>query len=175
MRLGTFAMIIVVVLAGGYQVRSNEPGQPKPAPSNQPTLEVVNESGKSFTFTAADLAKLPQKGLEARDHNGDPAKYAGVLLASVLKQADVALGAPLKGKLLASYLVVEASDKYRVVFSLPEIDPDWTDNIVLLAMSRNGQGLDEKHGPLQLVVPGDKRHSRWVKQVARLTVQSDSK
>jgi len=40
-----------------------------------------------------------------------------------------------------------------VVFSLPEIDPDWTDNVVLLATSRNGEPLDASHGPLHVVVP----------------------
>jgi len=170
MRLHTFSMIVLLLLAGGYGVWSSER-----APSKQAALQVVNEAGKTITFTAADLAKLPQKEIEARDHKGDQAKYTGVLLASVLTQAEVALGAPLKGKLLANYLVVEAADKYRVVFSLPEIDPDWTDNTVLLATALNGEPLDEAHGPLQIIAPGEKRHSRWVKQVVKLAVRSDLK
>ncbi len=138
-------------------------------------LEVVNEAGKVFTFIAAELAKLPQKELKAKDHSGYDATYGGVVVAEVLKKADVNLGERLRGKLLTNHLIVEASDKYRALFSLPEIDPDWTDTITLLATSRNGQALDEKHGPLQIVVPGDKRHSRWVKQVIRLTVRSETK
>ena len=182
--------VIVLVLAGGYQAWSDVPRLSKQAqskqtqsqeapseqaPSKQAILEVVNDSGKTFTFTVEDLAKLPQKEIEATDHKGDKAKYAGVLLASVLGQADVSLGAPLKGKLLANYLLVEAADKYRVVFSLPEIDPEWTDKPVLLATTRNGDPLDATHGPVQIVLPAEKRHSRWVKQVAKLTVRSASK
>ena len=139
------------------------------------TLEVVNESGKVFSFTPANLAKLPQKEVKAKEHNGDEAVYSGVLVANVLKQADVTLGEKLRGKMLTNHLIVEASDKYRALFSLPEIDPDWTDNIVLLAVSRNGEPLDASHGPMQVIVPGDKRHSRWVKQVIRLTVRTDPK
>jgi DMSO/TMAO reductase YedYZ molybdopterin-dependent catalytic subunit len=173
-------VMIVLVLAGGYQAWSDVPRLSKQAQSEQPQpkqtiLEVVNDAGKTFTFTLADLAKLPQKEIDATDHKGDKAKYAGVLLANVLRQADVSLGASLKGKLLVNFLVVEAADKYRVVFSLPELDPEWTDKPVLLATTRNGEPLDAAHGPLQIVVPAEKRHSRWVKQVARLTVRSDSK
>jgi DMSO/TMAO reductase YedYZ molybdopterin-dependent catalytic subunit len=178
-------VMIILALAGGYPAWSDVPRlskevpseqtQPKQAQPKQITLEVVNDSDKTFTFTLADLAKLPQKEIEATDHKGDKAKYSGVLLANVLRQADVSLGASLKGKLLVNYLVVEAADKYRVVFSLPEIDPEWTDKPVLLASTRNGEPLDVTHGPFQIVVPAEKRHSRWVKQVARLTVRSDSK
>jgi len=169
-------MIALVALAGGFRVWSSEvQNQSNQALAKQPTLEVVNESGKTFTFTLADLAKLPQNEIEATDHKGDKAKYAGVLLSNVLAQAEESLGASLKGKLLANYVVVEAVDKYRVLFSLPELDPEWTDKPVLLATTRNGKPLDAAHGPVQIVVPAEKRHSRWVKQVARMTVRSDSK
>jgi Tfp pilus assembly protein PilE len=86
-------MILLLILAGGYRAWSDDTAQTKPALAKQLLLEVVNESGKSFTFSTADLAKLPQKEIEARDQKGDQAKYSGVLLASVLAQADVTLTA----------------------------------------------------------------------------------
>jgi len=166
MRWGLCSISLLGMLAMGY---SEPDSLPEPG-----TVQVVNESGKVVSFTVADLAKLPQKELKAREHGGDEATYRGVLVANLLKQADVTLGERLRGKMLTNHLIVEASDKYRVLFSLPEIDPDWTDNVVLLATARNGEPLDAAHGPVQLVVPGDKRHSRWVKQIVRLTVRSDS-
>jgi DMSO/TMAO reductase YedYZ molybdopterin-dependent catalytic subunit len=166
MRRNVFFIALVGLLACGSDSRSEPAVAPGPV-----LLEVINESGKAFTFTAADLTKLPQRELKAKDHSGDEATYGGVLVAEVLKKADVTLGEKLRGKLLVNHLLIEASDKYRVAFSLPEIDPDWTDNIVLLATSRNGEALDAAHGPLQVIVPGDKRHSRWVKQVVRLSVR----
>jgi hypothetical protein len=63
------------------------------------------------------------------------------------------------------YLVVEASDGYRAVFALPEIDPACTDRTILLVDRRDGKPLSAKEGPLRIVVPGEKRHSRWVRQV----------
>ncbi len=118
---------------------------------------------------------MPQKEVTAKDHKGDQAKYTGVTLASVLGQAEVTLGGSLKGKLLANYLVVDAADKHRVVFSLPEIDPDFTDNPALLATSRDGEPLDAAHGPFQIILPAEKRHSRWVRQVVKLTIRTDLK
>lgn len=167
----TLSLIALIAVVTCSTAARTDPAQA----SGDTILEVVNEAGTTVPFTAADLAKLPQKELKAKDHSGDEAIYVGVLIADVLKKADVSLGERLRGKLLVNHLLVEAADKYRAVFSLPEVDPDWTDHVVLLATSRNGQALDGKHGPLQLVVPGDKRHSRWVKQVARLTVRGDSK
>jgi DMSO/TMAO reductase YedYZ molybdopterin-dependent catalytic subunit len=160
---------LFAVLACGAGSRSDEQDGTPPG-----TIEIVIDDGKAVTLTAADLAKLPRKEVAAKDHKGEEAKYAGVLLADLLKQANVPLGERLRGKSLSSYLLVEAADKYRAVFSLPEIDPDWTDNVVLLSNSRNGAALDATHGPFQLVIPAEKRHSRWVKQVVRLTVRSDS-
>jgi hypothetical protein len=78
----------------------------------------------------------------------------------------------LRGKKLATYLVVEAADGYRVVFALPELDPAYTDKVVLLADRRDGQPLSEKEGKLRIVVPDEKRQTRWARQVISLTVRS---
>lgn len=64
--------------------------------------------------------------------------------------------------------MVEAADGDRAVFSIPELDPAFTDRVVLLADRREGKPLDEKAGPLRIVAPGEKRHSRWVRQVVAL-------
>lgn len=133
-------------------------------------LEVVNEAGKKFALSLAEIGQFPQKEVTAKDHRGTEAKFSGVPLHEVLKKAEVVLGPQLRGKLLVNCLLVEAADDYRVAFSLPEVDPDWTDDVVLLATARDGQALDKDHGPFQLVVPGEKRHSRWVKRVTRLSI-----
>ena len=51
------------------------------------------------------------------------------------------------------YLLVEAADDYRVVFALPELDPAFTERVILLADRRDGQPLAAAEGPLRLVVP----------------------
>jgi DMSO/TMAO reductase YedYZ molybdopterin-dependent catalytic subunit len=135
-------------------------------------LKVENEKGKETTFTAEAIAKLPRQTLKVKDHKGNPATYEGVPLADVLRSANVTLGKDLKGPLLANFLLVEAADGYRVVFALPEVDPDLTDKIVLLADRKDGKPLAADDGPYKIIAPGDKRNMRWVKRVTRISVRS---
>jgi hypothetical protein len=89
----------------------------------------------------------------------------------VLQLAGVKFGDGLRGKSLALYLVVEASDGYRAVFALPELDPAYTDRVVLLADRRDGAKLSSSEGPLRIVIPGEKREARWVRQVTSLIIK----
>lgn len=97
--------------------------------------------------------------------------FDGIELGEVLKLAGVKLGEALLGKNLALFLVVEASDGYRAVFAVPEIDQAFTDRIIILADQRDGKPLAEKEGPLRIVVPDEKREARWVRQVVALTIR----
>jgi hypothetical protein len=45
------------------------------------------------------------------------------------------------------YVVAEAADGYRVVFSLAELDPGIRDSDVIVADTLDGTPLDAKHGP----------------------------
>jgi hypothetical protein len=81
------------------------------------------------------------------------------------------LGEKLRGSNMALYLLIEAADGYRVVFALPELAPGFTERVVLLADQRDGQPLSTTEGPLRLVVPDEKRHARWVRQVGSGTVR----
>ena len=122
-------------------------------------------------WTLDDLAKLPRREVRTRDRDGTEATFAGVALLDLLPLAEVPLGEKLRGSNMALYLLIEAADGYRVVFALPELDPGFTERVVLLADQRNGRPLSPKEGPLRLVVPGEKRHARWVRQVESCTVR----
>jgi len=134
-------------------------------------LRVEGEVARPLRLNAADLAKLPRQSVRGKDHAGEESTFEGVALSDVLKEAGVKFGTELRGPALALYLVVEASDGYRAVFALPELDPDFTDRVVLLADRRNGQPLNAQEGPLRVVLPAEKRHSRWVRQVITLKVR----
>ena len=77
---------------------------------------------------------------------------------------------PHCGKALTTYLLVKAADGYQVVFALPELDPGFTDRVIFLADRRDDKPLSPKEGPLRIIVPGEKRQARWVRQVTSLTV-----
>jgi len=134
-------------------------------------LRVSGEVPRSLELPAADIAKLPHKKVRAKDHGGREAEFEGVPLVDIINSTGVNLGSDLRGRALEIYLLVEAADGYKVVFALPELDPDSTDRVVLLADRRDGKPLDEKQGPLRIIVPDEKRHSRWVRQVRSLTLK----
>jgi hypothetical protein len=143
-------------------------GQVKPV-AVESVLTVVNEAGKQTQFKVADLALLKRVTVKASDH-GTATTFDGVMLVDVLSAAGVVFGEKLRGPRLASYLLVEAADKYRVVYALAELDPGFTDRIVILADKRDGKPLDDKAAPWQIVAPDEKRPGRWVRQVKGLRV-----
>jgi hypothetical protein len=114
---------------------------------------------------------LPRRSVRAKDHSGKESEFEGVPLVEALKQAGVKFGEGLRGKNLELYLVVEAADGYRAVYALPEVDPAYTDKTILLADKRDGKAMDAKEGPLRIVVPDEKRHARWVRQVTGLVIK----
>ncbi|MBX3278311.1 MAG: molybdopterin-dependent oxidoreductase [Acidobacteria bacterium] len=145
--------------------------QAQTPPAAAPAVSVSGEVEKPVKLTAADLGKLPRRSIRAKGHDGKESEFEGVPLVEVLKTAGVKFGEKLRGKHLALYLLVEAADAYRAVYALPELDPAFTDKLVLLADRRDGKPLDEKEGPLRLVVPDEKRHGRWVRQVTGLVIK----
>jgi DMSO/TMAO reductase YedYZ molybdopterin-dependent catalytic subunit len=144
---------------------------PPPASAGEVVFRVGGDVERPQQWTMDDLAALPRREVRARDRDGKEATFAGVALVDLLRLAGVPLGQELRGPHLATYLLIEAADGYRVVFALPELDPAFTDREVLLADRRDGQPLAAAEGPLRLVVPGEKRHARWVRQVGSCTVR----
>jgi DMSO/TMAO reductase YedYZ molybdopterin-dependent catalytic subunit len=145
---------------------------PRPPATAPAALQVAGEVPHSLRLSPEDLARLPRTSVHAKDHDGREVEFSGVTLAEVLRLAGAPAGAELKGAALAKYVVVSAADGYRVVFALPELSPDFTDAVVLLADHRDGKPLTAAEGPLRLVLPGEKRQARWVRQVVSLVVHS---
>jgi hypothetical protein len=137
-------------------------------------LKVKNETGKEVTLSPEALAKLPRRSVKVKNQRGNSATYEGAALGEVLRSAGVTLGKEFRGPLLANCLLVEASDGYRVVFALPEVDPDMTDKVVLLADRKDGKPLNADEGPYRVVVPDEKRNTRWIKRVVRISVRGSA-
>lgn len=79
-------------------------------------------------------------------------------------------GEELRGAAMASYVVAQAADGYRVVFSLAELDSDFVDSDVIVADTLNGKPLEANQGPFKVVAPHDKRPARWIRMLKSLTV-----
>lgn len=132
------------------------------------TLTISGDIPAPLVLTAADLAKMPRETASVEDRDGTEIKYEGVLLRDVLKRAGAPLGKDLRGKALASYVLVKATDGYEVVFTLGEIDTDFGNTPILVADKRDGKSLFGYQGPFRLVCPKDKAGARSVRMLQTL-------
>ena len=110
--------------------------------------------------------------VRVKEHDGVVSDYQGVLLVCFLESAGLKFGKALRGKRLASYLLVQASDGYAVVFALPELDPTFGDRMIFLADSKNGAALPLEEAPLRVIVRDEMPAARWIRQVVALKVIS---
>jgi len=89
----------------------------------------------------------------------------------------IALLAPLgiaekpHGKDFKFFVVAEGADGYKVVYSIAEVTPDVHEATVIVADTLDGKPLGAS-GPLQLVLTGDKRPARWVRNLANIHVEA---
>lgn len=149
---------------------------PARAQSANVMIELVSLAGDTIRIGAAEWAQFPRDTVQAADPGGAnhaPIRgvYAGVDLRALLTRAGVPEGTAVRGAALRMYVVAEATDGYRVLFSLAELEPSLTDAPVIVADHRDGAALEEHEGPLRIIAPEQKRPARWVRNLARLSIQ----
>ena len=138
---------------------------------NAAELKVSGAVSTPLTLTVADLKAMPRKTLTVvNPHLKKSEKYEGVALEEILRKAGVPQGDALRGPAMATYVLAEAADGYRVVFSLAELDAGIADSEVIVADTMDGAPLDDKLGPFRLVAPHEKRPARWVRMLRSITV-----
>lgn len=133
-------------------------------------ITVEGEVLRPLKLTTNDVAKFPQAEVKAKDRDGKEHIFKGTLLSTVLDSAGVTLGKDLRGENLVKYILVRAVDGYEVLYALPEIDPEFTSNTVLLTTHVDGNPLPKGEGPFRLVNPTDKRPARWIREISSIKV-----
>lgn len=159
------AVGLVVALAAAFLIATAFPR----AQSAPPTLAIAGDVDTPLSLTPDALKALPRTRVEVEE-DGRTLGYEGVRVGELLKRAGVPLGQELRGAALASYVVASASDGYQVVFSLAELDPQFTTNDIIVADTVNGQPLFGYQGPVRIVAPKDARGARSVRMLQRLEV-----
>jgi DMSO/TMAO reductase YedYZ molybdopterin-dependent catalytic subunit len=138
---------------------------------NAAELKVSGAISTPLTLSVADLKAMPRKTLTVvNPHDKKTEKYEGVALEEILRKAGVPQGEALRGPAMATYVLAEAADGYRVLFSLAELDAGIADSEVIVADTMDGAPLADRLGPLRLVAPHEKRPARWVRMLKSLTV-----
>src|SRR5258708_39520045 len=159
---GSSVIALAIILCSALSASAQKVTPPQAA--SEIMLTVGGEVANPLKLTRADLDKFARQSVRAKDHDGKEYKYEGVAIIDILQKAGLKFGDALRGKALATYLLAEAVDGYQAVYALPEFDPPTTDRLILLADRRDGGALPAAAALLQIIVPGDKTHARWVRQ-----------
>lgn len=134
-------------------------------------LRISGAVSTPLVLSVGDLKKMPRKTLAVvNPHDKKKETYEGVLLEELLHRAGVPQGDQLRGPSMATYVIAEGQDGYRVVFSLAELDSGIVDSEIIVADTMDGAPLADKQGPFRLVAPHEKRPARWVRMLMSITV-----
>jgi hypothetical protein len=132
------------------------------------SVTVAGLSGPPVTLAPALLASLPAVTLHVSfdtDHGPTSATFQGPLLWTVLvHEGAVSTAHPRDAA--RQVLLVTGRDGYRAVLALGEIAPQFEAKQAILADSMNGRPLGAGHW--RVVIPGEHRGGRDVRDVARL-------
>ena len=163
-----FWIMIAALLAQVLVVPVEMCAQSTPAVAE---LRISGAVSTPLVLTIVDLKKMPRKTLSVvNPHDKKKETYEGVLLEELLHRAGVPQGEQLRGSSMANYVIAEAEDGYRVVFSLAELDSGILESEVIVADTIDGVPLSAQQGPFRLVAPHEKRPARWVRMLKSITV-----
>ena|SRR6516162_8674445 len=158
-------MVVLLAICGSATAQTQSPPPSTPS-STGVALTITGDINKPLSLSLTDLQRLPRTTLKViNSHEGKEEVYEGVLLGELLKRAGLPQGENLRGSLMASYLLVQASDGYRVVLSLAERDFSFQNSEILVADRMNGQVIGSGAGPRRLILPHDLRPGRWVRML----------
>jgi hypothetical protein len=131
------------------------------------TLEV---DGKSTILSVAELQAMPQKTITVHNpHTKMDESYTGVELSDLLAKYGAPLDKTTQKRILHSYLRIEGTDHYFVLYSATEVEGAIHKGDVIIATSMDGKGLGED-GAIKLVASEDKKPMRWVRNVTKITL-----
>jgi DMSO/TMAO reductase YedYZ molybdopterin-dependent catalytic subunit len=142
--------------------------RPTAAQTATATLKVTGDVTTPLSLTPADVKGLPRTKVEAK--SGERVVvYEGVRISEILKKAGVPLGGD-HGKSLTMYVLATASDGYQAVFSIGELDPELTNNDIIVADTVDGKPLSAEQGQFRIVAPRDVKGARSMRMLERLEV-----
>jgi hypothetical protein len=134
-------------------------------------LTLKGLKGEARTISEAELRAMPHLPATS-DNEGRKTAYEGVKVASLLSLVGFTPQEQLRGPALATVVLFTASDGYVVALTLADLDVDFRDGNVVVADAKGGQPLDAKEGPFRLVVEGDKRAARSVRNLAGIELRN---
>jgi len=125
------------------------------APSNpsqgggKSTSFTVCQVAQNAIFNASSLAALPQNTLTVGSD-----VYTGVYLWDLINSLGIITDPSVKNDILSLYVLATGSDGYEVAFSMGELNPLFGNMSDLVALTLNGQPIDQ-NGFARIIAPND--------------------
>jgi len=137
-----------------------------------PSLKLIGLDGGAKTLSADDLRALPQ--VEVADSSAETGRllFRGPTVRSVVSLVGAPEGRALRGQSMTIVVVAEASDGYKVVYALAELDAQFGGRTAIVALTENGKPLAAQFGPLRIAMAGEAHRARWIRQLTTLRLVS---
>ena len=155
-------LLFVVLLLSSFFAQAQE--------GSKPVVSVDGEVLTPLKLSLDDLLRMKAYEVKTKDMQGKEHSFKGVRLVDVLDSAGVTLGKELRGENLTKSLLLSAADGYEVIYALAEIDPEFTDQVVLLAYEVDRQPLPAGEGPFRIIAPDEKKPARWIRELTSIRV-----
>lgn len=141
------------------------------------SLEILGDVKTAKSFSLDDLKKIdshPISDLPITNHAGEPRGIAqemkGFSILRLLEQVE--FNTPSPRQLSEFYLIFEATDGYKVVFSWNELFNNELGKEVFVVTSKEGESLSEMEDAILLISHSDLRTGRrHVKNLSKITVK----
>jgi molybdate transport system substrate-binding protein len=164
-----------VLVKWGFISANIPPLSPEIALQTDGNLYVEGQVLNPLALSVDDLrAQYAPQTIEVTYLSGEETvqtSFTGVLLWEVINAAQVNTNADVRNDKLSLYIVATGADGYQSVISWGEIDPEYGNQPVLIALDENGQPLAPEDGGFRLIVPSDIRGGRYVRQLINLSIR----
>jgi DMSO/TMAO reductase YedYZ molybdopterin-dependent catalytic subunit len=162
---GSALLVAVLLLSAG----AGPPQASPPAPDS--TLVIEGAVLHAVHLAEADLRHFPRTEERVSfegEHGQTTATYGGVKLWTLLEQTGALQQSKPRDR-VAKVLFATGRDGYTAALALAELDPAFEGKPVLIADAADGHPAVD--GGLRLVVPGDRRGGRSVRDVVRIVLR----
>ncbi len=123
-----------------------------------------------MSLSPTQLETLPRISGTATAH-ATTFSYEGYDLRAVLALAGVTPVDSLQRAQLRRVIIFHGSDGYSALVAMTDLDSSIGARRMILVDREDGRPLPPDRGPRRMIVEGDRRPSRWVRQVVRIEVR----
>jgi hypothetical protein len=168
---GLVIAAMLAALLGSAPGLAASSGEGAPAATLEQATLTVGGNGRTRSISLDEIAALPPVTMQVSfkaEHGQRTGTFSGPLLWAVLQHAGL-FDASAPRDRVRQVLRATGQDGYTAILALGELDPEFEGKQVILATTADGHALGIGH--LRLVVPGDQRGGRSVRDVVRLSIE----